>query len=53
MPGFRSLREGERVEVWYKKSEKGLEAVQVSGPDGSNCVGSEKKLKRRKKAADR
>lgn len=53
MPGFRSLREGETVEVWYKKSNKGYEAVRVQGPGGSHCLGSEKRPKRRKRAQDR
>ena len=49
MPGFRSLREGERVEIWYKKSNQGWEATRVSGPDGENCLGSDKRPKRRKR----
>lgn len=49
MPGFRSLREGERVEIWYKKSNQGLEATKVSGPDGEDCLGSDKRPKRRKR----
>ncbi|XP_039258232.2 protein lin-28 homolog A-like [Styela clava] len=50
MPGFRSLRKDEKVEVWYKKSSKGLEAVKVAGPGGADCLGMERRPKRRKKA---
>lgn len=53
MSGFRSLKDGEAVEVWYKISDKGYEAVHVSGPGGLDCLGSDKRPKRRKRAADR
>ena len=53
MEGFRSLREGEAVEFTFKKSSKGLESLEVTGPKGAPCVGSEKRpkgaLKRRSK----
>jgi len=49
MPGFRSLREGEKVKVWYRKSHCGLEATKVSGPDGGNCKGCERRPKRRRR----
>ncbi|KAI4894356.1 hypothetical protein NFI96_032791 [Prochilodus magdalenae] len=45
MEGFRSLKEGEAVEFTFKKSSKGLESVQVTGPGGVHCVGSEKRPK--------
>ncbi|XP_042363108.1 protein lin-28 homolog A-like [Plectropomus leopardus] len=45
MDGFRSLREGEAVEFTFKKSSKGLESVQVTGPNGAPCLGSERRPK--------
>ncbi|XP_041963596.1 protein lin-28 homolog A-like [Alosa sapidissima] len=45
MEGFRSLKEGEAVEFTFKKSSKGLESVQVTGPGGAPCVGSERRPK--------
>ncbi|XP_062395736.1 protein lin-28 homolog B-like [Sardina pilchardus] len=45
MEGFRSLKEGEAVEFSFKKSSKGLESVQVTGPAGAHCVGSERRPK--------
>lgn len=40
MNGFRSLAEGEEVEMETKPSEKGLEATLVTGPGGLDCKGS-------------
>ncbi|XP_058504879.1 protein lin-28 homolog A [Solea solea] len=48
MEGFRSLKEGEAVEFTFKKSSKGLESQQVTGPGGSHCVGSERRPKGKK-----
>jgi len=45
MEGFRSLKEGEAVEFTFKKSSKGLESQQVTGPGGVHCVGSERRPK--------
>ncbi|XP_014022707.1 protein lin-28 homolog A isoform X1 [Salmo salar] len=45
MEGFRSLKEGEAVEFTFKKSAKGLESQRVTGPEGTHCVGSEKRPK--------
>nr|XP_029137060.1 protein lin-28 homolog A-like [Labrus bergylta] len=58
MEGFRSLKEGEAVEFTFKKSSKGLESQQVSGPGGIHCVGSErrpkgKKVQKRRSKGDR
>lgn len=47
--GFRSLGEGEEVEFECKISEKGLEAVMVTGMEGNECKGSIKKPIIRKK----
>lgn len=52
MKGFRSLREGEAVEFMFKKSSKGLEAVMVTGPNGAPCLGSVKRLKKRRSKGD-
>ena len=49
MPGFRSLKKGEKVRFWYKNSNQGLEAVRVCGPSGESCLGTPKKANRRKK----
>ncbi|XP_006811491.1 protein lin-28 homolog, partial [Saccoglossus kowalevskii] len=43
MGGFRSLGEGELVVFKYKKSQKGWEALAVSGPDGADCQGSKRR----------
>lgn len=43
MSGFRSLGEGEEVEFECKTSDKGLEATLVTGPEGSACVGSQRR----------
>ncbi|KAG1961081.1 protein lin-28 B [Pimephales promelas] len=45
MEGFRSLKEGEAVEFTFKRSSKGLESLWVTGPDGAQCIGSEKRPK--------
>ncbi|XP_023845016.1 protein lin-28 homolog A-like isoform X2 [Salvelinus sp. IW2-2015] len=45
MEGFRSLKEGEAVEFTFKKSAKGLESQRVTGPEGTHCVGSERRPK--------
>ncbi|XP_058880608.1 protein lin-28 homolog B-like isoform X1 [Acipenser ruthenus] len=45
MEGFRSLVEGEPVEFTFKQSSKGLESLWVTGPGGSPCLGSERRLK--------
>ncbi|XP_064596931.1 protein lin-28 homolog [Liolophura sinensis] len=47
--GFRSLEEGEEVEFEYNVSKKGLEAIYVCGPGGSECKGSAKRPLSRKK----
>jgi len=49
MSGFRFLREGERVQVWYKRSNRGLEAAKVCGPDGQDCQGAGAKQRKRKR----
>lgn len=43
MSGFRSLGEGEDVEFECKTSDKGLEATLVTGPEGSACIGSQRR----------
>ncbi|XP_035601552.1 protein lin-28 homolog A-like isoform X1 [Oncorhynchus keta] len=45
MEGFRSLKESEAVEFTFKKSAKGLESQRVTGPEGTHCVGSERRPK--------
>ena len=40
MEGFRSLGEGEEVEFIDKKTDKGMEATLVTGPQGQACTGS-------------
>ncbi|KAK6297162.1 hypothetical protein J4Q44_G00317450 [Coregonus suidteri] len=45
MEGFRSLKEGEKVEFTFKKSSKGLESLRVTGPGGGPCAGSERRPK--------
>ena len=39
MTGFRQLGEKEKVEIEFKKTDKGLEAVKVTGPNGEDCRG--------------
>lgn len=43
MQGFRSLGDDEEVEFECKVSDKGLEAVLVTGPEGADCVGSHRR----------
>uniref|UniRef100_A0A674A8D2 Lin-28 homolog B n=1 Tax=Salmo trutta TaxID=8032 RepID=A0A674A8D2_SALTR len=45
MEGFRSLREGEPLEFTFQWSPRGLESVQVTGPGGGPCSGSERRQK--------
>ena len=40
MKGFRSLAEGEEVEMEIKMSGKGAEATLVTAPGGLECTGS-------------
>lgn len=40
MSGFRSLAEGEVVEMETQMSGKGVEATIVTGPEGADCKGS-------------
>lgn len=40
MKGFRQLGEAEAVEIEFRLTEKGLEAVKVTGPNGDDCRGS-------------
>ena len=47
MPGFRSLREGETVECYVKKSHLGWEGVQITGPEGLDCEGTERFKKKK------
>lgn len=42
MPGFRSLGD-EEVEFECKESDKGLEATRVTGPNGTDCHGSDRR----------
>lgn len=42
MNGFRSLAEGEEVELETKVADKGVEATLVTGPGGSDCQGSQR-----------
>ncbi|CAL8396901.1 protein lin-28 homolog A [Gadus morhua] len=53
MEGFRSLKEGEAVEFSFKKSSKGLESLQVSGPNGGPCLGSDRRPKGAQKRRSR
>ncbi|KAM9307162.1 protein lin-28 homolog A-like [Pholidichthys leucotaenia] len=48
MEGFRSLKEGEAVEFTFKRSSKGLESVQVTGPSGAPCLGCERRPRSQK-----
>lgn len=41
MTGFRSLAEDEIVDFKSKITEKGVEAILVIGPDGTNLEGSQ------------
>eukprot|EP00069_Balaena_mysticetus_P021546 bmy_13660T0 len=45
MEGFRSLKEGEAVEFTFKRSDKGLESLRITGPGGVFCIGSERRPK--------
>lgn len=49
MSGFRSLGDEEEVEFEFKESDKGLEATIVTGPDGNECVGSNRRPMSKKK----
>uniref|UniRef100_A0A1I8INT1 CCHC-type domain-containing protein n=1 Tax=Macrostomum lignano TaxID=282301 RepID=A0A1I8INT1_9PLAT len=49
MPGFRSLGDGERVEFESRTTYKGEEATLVCGPNGVDCVGSQRRPAGRKK----
>ena len=49
MPGFRSLGEGEEVEFESKPSDKGVEATFVSGTNGADCKGSDRRPLGKKK----
>ena len=49
MPGFRSLGEGEEVEFESKPSDKGVEATFVSGANGADCKGSDRRPLGKKK----
>lgn len=42
MSGFRSLAEGEEVELETKLADKGVEATFVTGPGGSDCRGTQR-----------
>ena len=41
MRGFRSLAQDEEVEFESKKSDKGEEAILVTGDEGNDCIGSD------------
>lgn len=43
MGGFRSLADDEEVEFKAAKSDKGWEAVEVRGCEGSDCRGSHRR----------
>ena len=49
MGGFRSLADEEEVEFKAVKSDKGLEAVEVRGPSGDDCKGSNRRPGAKKK----
>lgn len=40
MKGFRQLGESEEVEIDFRLTDRGLEAVKVTGPNGEDCRGS-------------
>ncbi|XP_062051143.1 protein lin-28 homolog A-like [Lepus europaeus] len=47
MESFWSLKESEAVELTFKKSNKGLESICVTGPGGVFCIGSERQPQRK------
>lgn len=49
MNGFRQLNEEEEVEIEFKITDKGLEAIKVTGPSGEDCRGSEVRHQARRK----
>ena len=49
MSGYRSLKQGEKVRMWYKSSDRGYDAIKVCSPTGGDCNGCEKKVKPFKK----
>lgn len=49
MNGFRQLNEEEEVEIEFKITDKGLEAIKVTGPNGEDCRGSEVRHQARRK----
>ena len=49
MPGFRSLGDEEEVEFECKASDKGLEATMVTGVEGVECKGSNRRPMSKKK----
>ncbi len=49
MPGFRSLGDEEEVEFECKVSDKGLEATMVTGVEGAECKGSNRRPMSKKK----
>lgn len=49
MEGFRQLNEEEEVEIECKVTDKGLEAIKVTGPNGQDCRGGESRHQTRKK----
>ncbi len=49
MPGFRSLGDEEEVEFECKVSDKGLEATMVTGVEGTECKGSNRRPMSKKK----
>lgn len=48
MDGFRSLGENEEVEFQCKETPKGFEATVVTGPNGAQCVGSQRNVGRKR-----
>ena len=53
MQGYRSLKDGEPVECWVKKSGLGWEAVECSGPKGVPCQGADRYKSSKKSGQDR